>query len=237
MNGLPGQLGPGRGLTFQVTCTLSMSAIRVILGLGLLLRECKRAIKYEEDEVTLETPAYIGSSLLDIKILDLVVEAVNKVRGGIMHLLKAKHVQQESAIIDNAVVGEGSGADNGMHTTADGEEGVTEEKLKQKLVDRLKKLEEECCRNEELKQQLEVNRLQVQEVREVNSCLAKEREENEKQVAEEEEVVVVVEEEEVEMKGKKRTKSSRSQKPSKKVSSDVRRSSRARQPTKKSMTD
>ncbi|KAG1778004.1 hypothetical protein EV702DRAFT_1196803 [Suillus placidus] len=177
------------------------SAIRVILGLGLLLRE---------------SPAYIGSSLLDIKILDLVVEAVNKVRGGVMHLLKAKHVQQESAIIDNAAVGEGSGADNDMHTTADGEEGVTEEKLKQKLADRLKKLEEERRRNEELKQQLEANRLQLQEVWEVNSRLAKEREENEKQVAEEEkdeeeEEVVVVE-----MKGKKRTKSGGSQKPSKK---------------------
>ncbi|KAG2158722.1 uncharacterized protein EDB93DRAFT_1245954 [Suillus bovinus] len=212
------------------------SAMRVTLGLGLLLRECKRAIEYEEDEVAFETPAYISSSFLDIKILDLVVEAVKKVRGGAMRLLKAKLVQQESAIVDKAVVGEGSGADDGMDTTADGEQGVTEEKL----ADELKKLEEENCRSQELKQELEAKRLQLKEVQEVNSRLAKEMEENEKRVEveekekddnEEEEE----EEEEEEMKGKKRTKFGRSQKPSKKVSGDVRRSSRSRQPTKKAM--
>jgi hypothetical protein len=207
------------------------SGMRVTLGLGLLLRECKRAIEYEEDDVALETPPYIGSSLLDIKILDLVVDAVNKVRSGFKHLLKAKHVRQENAIIDNIVAEEGSGAVDRMDTTADREEGGNEEMLREKLADELKKKEEENCRHEELKQQEE------------NSRLEKEREENEKRVAEEEkekdeEVEVEEEEEEEEeeeMKGKKRTKSGGSRKPSKKVSSDVRRSSRARLPSKKAM--
>jgi hypothetical protein len=205
------------------------SGMRVTLGLGLLLRECKRAIEYEEDDVALETPPYIGSSLLDIKILDLVVDAVNKVRSGFKHLLKAKHVRQENAIIDNIVAEEGGGAVDRMDTTADREEGGNEEMLREKLADELKKKEEENCRHEELKQQEE------------NSRLEKEREENEKRVAEEEKEkdeeveVEEEEEEEEEMKGKKRTKSGGSRKPSKKVSSDVRRSSRARLPSKKAM--
>ncbi|KAG1747325.1 hypothetical protein EDB19DRAFT_1905487 [Suillus lakei] len=141
------------------------SGMQVTLGLGLLLMD---------------------SSLLDIKILDLVVDAVNKVRGGVKHQLKAKHVRQESAIIDIIVVGEGSGAVDGMDTTADMEEGGNEEMLRQKLADELKKKEELNRRNKELKQQVETKELHLNEVWEENSHLAKEREENEKQVAEEE---------------------------------------------------
>ncbi|KAG0698255.1 hypothetical protein DFH29DRAFT_1071219 [Suillus ampliporus] len=146
--------------------------------------------------------------------LHSVEDAVNKVRGGVKHLLKAKHIQQESAIIDNGVVGEGSGAVDGMNTTADSEEGGNEEMLRQKLVYELKMKEEQSRRNDELKQQVEAKELQLKEIGEENSHLAKEREENERQVAEEEKEKD--EEEEEEMKGKKRTKSSRSRKPSKK---------------------
>ncbi|KAG1776137.1 hypothetical protein EV702DRAFT_1046307 [Suillus placidus] len=68
------------------------SAMRVSLGLGLLLREYKRAIEYEADEATSETPPYISALTLDIGILDLVIEAVSKVRGGVIHLLKARDI-------------------------------------------------------------------------------------------------------------------------------------------------
>ncbi|KAG1883654.1 hypothetical protein F4604DRAFT_1677404 [Suillus subluteus] len=169
--------------------------MRVTVGLGLLLRVCKRAIEYEEDDVTLETLPYISSSLLNIKILDLVVDAVNKIRSRVKHLLKAKHVCQES-----------SGAVDHMDTTADREEGGDEEMLRQKLVDELKKKKELNHRYEELKQQVEAEELHLNEVQEENSRLEKEREDNEKQVAEEEKEKDDDddEEEEEEMKEKKR---------------------------------
>ncbi|KAG2078328.1 hypothetical protein BDR04DRAFT_1112558 [Suillus decipiens] len=101
--------------------------------------------------------------------------AVNKVRSGIKHLLKAKHVGQENAIIDNIVVEEGSGAVDHMDTTADREEGGNEEMLRQKLADELKKKEELNHRHEELKQQVEAKELHLNEAQQENSCLEKER--------------------------------------------------------------
>ncbi|KAG1870310.1 hypothetical protein F4604DRAFT_1926547 [Suillus subluteus] len=103
-----------------------VSAMRVSLGLGLLLRECKRAIEYEADEATSDTPPYISSSKLDIGILDLVIEAVSKVRGGAMHLLKARDIQQERPIINKAANGEGHGAQVDSHVPADGGDGEVE---------------------------------------------------------------------------------------------------------------
>ncbi|KAG2360219.1 hypothetical protein BDR07DRAFT_1378130 [Suillus spraguei] len=107
------------------------SGMRVALGLGLLLRECKRIIKYEEDEVTLETPTYVRDSILDIKMLDLVIEAVEKVRGGLMHLLKSKDIQQEPAILDKVAHGDGLGAKDGADDSpedSDKDEGENEDK-------------------------------------------------------------------------------------------------------------
>ncbi|KAG2360014.1 hypothetical protein BDR07DRAFT_1487571 [Suillus spraguei] len=90
------------------------SRMQVALGLGLLLRECKQVIKYEEDEVTLETPTYVGASILDIKMLDLVIEAVEK---------------QEPAILDKAA------HKDGLETkdSADEEEAVVEVKGKKAM--------------------------------------------------------------------------------------------------------
>ncbi|KAG2745130.1 hypothetical protein P692DRAFT_20742858 [Suillus brevipes Sb2] len=59
-----------------------VSAMKVGLGLGMLLRECKRVIEYEEDEATPNTPSYLGTSILSIKTYDLVIEAINTARGG-----------------------------------------------------------------------------------------------------------------------------------------------------------
>ncbi|KAG2351224.1 hypothetical protein BDR07DRAFT_1386360 [Suillus spraguei] len=93
--------------------------MQVALGLGLLLRECKQVIKYEEDEVTLETPTYVGASILNIKMLDLVIEAVEK----------SKDVQQEPAILDKAA------HKDGLETkdSADEEEAVVEVKGKKAM--------------------------------------------------------------------------------------------------------
>ncbi|KAG1727631.1 hypothetical protein EDD22DRAFT_1016537 [Suillus occidentalis] len=165
------------------------------------------------------------------EILDLIVDAVNKVRDEVKYLLKVKHVGKESAIIDIIVVEEDSGTVDGIDTTAHSDKRGNKEILRQKLADELKMQEELNRRNEELKQQVEVIELHLNEVQEKNSLLVKERKENEKQVVEEENEK---EKEEV-IKGKKRTKSGGSHKPSKKVSGDVCQSSRARLPSKKAI--
>ncbi|KAG1825205.1 hypothetical protein EV424DRAFT_1537908 [Suillus variegatus] len=224
------------------------SAMRVALGLGLLLRECKRAIEYEADEAALETPTYVSTSILDIKMLDRVIEAVKKVRGGLMHLLKSKDVQQEPAILGKAALGDGLRAKDGAGHDADVEEGVVREQMSLKLADELQKLEEENMRNQKLREENRKLEEAVKELQEANMLLAKVREEENKCVAGEQgnEEVLVEEnkdgeegedEEEVvvEGKGKKRTKSGGSRKPSKKAKGDVRRSSRAKQPTEKAM--
>jgi hypothetical protein len=201
--------------------------MRVSLGLGLLLRECKQAIEYEADEVTTETPTYISTSILDIKILVLVLQAVNKVRGSVIHLLKVRDIQQESAIGDKTPIGDGRRGE-------DGEDGVVEEELRRKLANVSQKLEEQNQRSEKLKEENRKLQEQTKELEEANRLLDIQREVEEKRVAgeqmDEEEAEVEMEEVEV-----KRTKSAGCRKPSKKAKGDVRRSSRARQPTKKAL--
>ncbi|KAG2130404.1 hypothetical protein DEU56DRAFT_914835, partial [Suillus clintonianus] len=96
------------------------SAMKVSLGLGMLLRECKRVIEYEEDEATLNTPSYLGTSILSIKTHDLVIEAINTARGGVMRMLKAKEGQH--AAIAEAAGGEEHGADTAIRTISTREE-------------------------------------------------------------------------------------------------------------------
>ncbi|KAG1849445.1 hypothetical protein DFJ58DRAFT_842652 [Suillus subalutaceus] len=55
------------------------SVISVVLGLGLLFRECKQVIEYEEDEAPLDTPAYLANSVFNISFLHLLEEAVPEV--------------------------------------------------------------------------------------------------------------------------------------------------------------
>jgi hypothetical protein len=99
------------------------SGMQVALGLGLLLRECKWAIEYEEDKATPNMPTYIGISILDIKILDLVGEAVDTVRGRVMRVLKAREGQHE--ISCNAT----AEAPDDARTHADGKERIAEDEM------------------------------------------------------------------------------------------------------------
>ncbi|KAG1747473.1 hypothetical protein EDB19DRAFT_1826196 [Suillus lakei] len=101
------------------------SAMKVSLGLGMLLRECKRVIEYEEDEATPNTPSYLGTSILSIKTHDLVIEAINTARGGVMRMLKAKEGQH--AAIAEAAGGEEHGADTAIQTISTREEKEDEE--------------------------------------------------------------------------------------------------------------
>ncbi|KAG2066673.1 hypothetical protein BDR04DRAFT_1121014 [Suillus decipiens] len=75
-------------------------------------------VEYEEDEAAPNTPTYIGTSTLDIKILDLMGEAVNTVRGRVMGILKSEEKQRsddaevkgqlEGVIADEDMAGVGS---------------------------------------------------------------------------------------------------------------------------------
>ncbi|KAG2147899.1 uncharacterized protein EDB93DRAFT_1103974 [Suillus bovinus] len=207
--------------------------------------ECKRAIEYEADEVTFQTPSYISASILDIKVLDLVVELVNKVRGRLMHLLKSKDVQQESSILDNTAGGGRLGAEDDAHDHEDSVKGVVEAEMRQKLADKLQMLQENTARNEKLKEENRMLEAAMKELQDTSRLLENQEEEDKRRLAEEQRVEEVKQDEEgkegedveveVEVKGKKRAKSSGSRKPSKKVKVDICRSSRSRQPTKKAM--
>ncbi|KAG1721979.1 uncharacterized protein EDB91DRAFT_1256267 [Suillus paluster] len=48
----------------------------VVLGLGLLLRECRRAQEYEEDEATDDVPDYLGNSILGFQLGDQIVDKI-----------------------------------------------------------------------------------------------------------------------------------------------------------------
>ncbi|KAG0698281.1 hypothetical protein DFH29DRAFT_1002933 [Suillus ampliporus] len=169
-----------------------LSAMRVSLGLGLLLRECKRAIEYEPDEPTPDTPAYISALRLGINILDLVIEAVNMVRGRVIQMLKARDGQQV----------EKSRGEEEERSQLEEKQGKDEEELKQELERELQKFEEEKRRGEELKEQIrmleeekrkreklkeEMCNLQeqTQKLQEATEILEKQREEEEKLVAKE----------------------------------------------------
>ncbi|KAG1850368.1 hypothetical protein DFJ58DRAFT_842443 [Suillus subalutaceus] len=93
----------------------SMSAMRVALGLGMLLRECKRAIEYEADEATPDIPSYISTSTLDTTCLDLVIDALNKARGVVVRMSKVRAVPQ----VEEPAHQEGSEPGNTAKTTAD----------------------------------------------------------------------------------------------------------------------
>ncbi|KAG1798094.1 uncharacterized protein HD556DRAFT_1463521 [Suillus plorans] len=63
------------------TCPISgpSSAMPVILGIGLLYRESKRVIEYEEDEADPNTPFYLPHSAIDLQFLVALDEAVREV--------------------------------------------------------------------------------------------------------------------------------------------------------------
>jgi hypothetical protein len=242
------------------------SGMRVTLGLGLLLRECKRAIEYEVDEPPQNAPTYIGTSTLGIEILALVEEAVDTVRGRILWLVKGQEGQQKN----NMIVGTASidSTPHSAHSSAVGETRMTEEverpeaeerqkdqekveleekqkdyevvdeQLMEELSQKLreanqegKMLKEDMPRLQERKQKLME---EMQHLAELNEALERQmmdvQHDNDNRKDEPEPEV------RVEVKGKKRSKSGGSGKPRKVAKTDaIRRSSRARLPSKKAM--
>ncbi|KAG1753351.1 hypothetical protein EDB19DRAFT_1903006 [Suillus lakei] len=233
------------------------SGMWVTLGLGLLLRECKRAIEYEADEPPQNTPTYIGTSTLGIKILVLVEEAVDTVRGGILRLVKGREGQQKRDMIVGTA--NGDGAAHSTHSSAVGEKRTTEEVERSEAEERQKDQERSELEDEQL---TEEDLQKLEEAKQTGETLKEDiprlQEEKRKLVEEKQRLVEVNEslqrqmmevqhdddngmdeaepEVSVKVKGKKRSKSGGSGKPSKVAKTDdIRRSSRSRLPSKKAM--
>lgn len=240
------------------------SAMRLALGFGMLLRECKRAIEYEADEVTPGMPHYIGTSILDTRCLDLIIDALNRTRGGVVRMSKARAVEQgketprlegnepKDSIAAQTTVGSGEEAQvDKVDKPAD--QTQQEESVHQQLTHELQLLDEQKKAMEILKEKKRLLQEAHAKIAEENRMLEKEimeqqkdggdqgqevREDEEQHVSEpenEKESEAGEEEQEVEVKqrGKKR-KSGESATGSKKSKPDhIRRSSRARLPSKK----
>ncbi|KAG1736823.1 hypothetical protein EDD22DRAFT_852207 [Suillus occidentalis] len=65
------------------------SAVSVVLGLGMLFRECGHVIEYEEDEASSDTPAYLANSVLDVSGVPLLRKAVPDVIDSVVTLIEA----------------------------------------------------------------------------------------------------------------------------------------------------
>ncbi|KAG1818403.1 hypothetical protein EV424DRAFT_1347668 [Suillus variegatus] len=64
------------------------SAISVVLGLGMLFRECKRVIEYEEDEAPLDTSAYLANFVFDLSFLHLLEGVVSDVLSSVVGIIE-----------------------------------------------------------------------------------------------------------------------------------------------------
>ncbi|KAG1884556.1 hypothetical protein F4604DRAFT_1676680 [Suillus subluteus] len=97
------------------TCPISgpPSAMPVVLGVGLLYRESKRVIEYEEDEADPNTPSYLPHSAIDLQFLvaldNAVQEVLFSVIGHIERLTKEGLTDEDEdeemrMVVDNEVV-------------------------------------------------------------------------------------------------------------------------------------
>ncbi|KAG1852692.1 hypothetical protein F4604DRAFT_1933566 [Suillus subluteus] len=111
---LPGLTGLGGKLTFLKTFTHRLpSAMPVVLGVGLLYRESKRVIEYEEDEADPNMPSYLPHSAIDLQFLvaldNAVQEVLFSVVGHIERLTKEGLTDEDKdeemrMVVDNEVV-------------------------------------------------------------------------------------------------------------------------------------
>lgn len=69
--------------------TSADSAMLVVLGLGLLLRDCKHAMEYEEEEATSDTPSYLANSVLNVSCISKVDSIGRHVLGEVVGLIEA----------------------------------------------------------------------------------------------------------------------------------------------------
>ncbi|KAG2137106.1 uncharacterized protein EDB93DRAFT_1253722 [Suillus bovinus] len=72
----------------QAPIRSSSSGALVVLGLGLILRDCKRVIEYEEDEAPPGTPIYLASSIMDLQCMIKVDNAIRHTLCAIVGLIE-----------------------------------------------------------------------------------------------------------------------------------------------------
>jgi hypothetical protein len=66
----------------------STLVVSVVLGLGMLFRECSCVIEYEEDEASSDTPAYLANSVFDSSVFSLLGHTVGDVLGSVVGIIE-----------------------------------------------------------------------------------------------------------------------------------------------------
>jgi hypothetical protein len=197
------------------------SAIRAVLGLGLMLRDCKRVIEYEEDEALPGTPSYLANSFLDLECMTKVDAARADLKCTIVGLIENatrstlygdeedEDREEEKDGEDKEKDGEDEDEEKDGKDEEDGEEGDKKEGASDKVGD------QESSHGDERQDAEGDGDIQMQEVQKYDRRKA-----------------------EGEQKGKKRTRAQSSPRQAKKARIEdepTRRSTRTRQPSKKVM--
>ncbi|KAG2046526.1 hypothetical protein BDR06DRAFT_977442 [Suillus hirtellus] len=134
----------------------SDSAALVVLGLGLILRDCKRVIEYEEDEALPGTPSYLASSIMDLQYMIKVDRAISDAASSIVGLIElAMKVTSDNLYDSNQ--GEIRGVSSEDKDKKEEEDKDKEEKEKEK--------EKEKDQDDEQKEVTEDLDVQMQEVK------------------------------------------------------------------------
>lgn len=197
------------------------SAILAVLGIGLMLRDCKRVIEYEEDEALPDTPSYLANSFMDlncmIKLEGHRANLLCTIVGLIEVAMEANIDEDEEVKEDKEEDGEDKDEEQDGEDKEEEEDGEDKEEGDKKEGVSDKVGDQESSRGDEL-QDAEGNvDIQMQEVQK-----------NDRRKPE------------AEPKGKKRTRAQVSSRQAKKARIEaeeepMRRSTRTRQPSKKVM--
>ncbi|KAG2150755.1 uncharacterized protein EDB93DRAFT_1103449 [Suillus bovinus] len=115
------------------------SAMPVVLGIGLLYRESKRVMKFEEDEANSNTPAYLPGSVFDLQFLVALDDAVREVLANII-----EHIERltKDALSEDDDV-EDNGVDGGKEVAVNQESGKVGEDIPMQQMEIQEKQEEE----------------------------------------------------------------------------------------------
>ncbi|KAG2126563.1 uncharacterized protein EDB93DRAFT_1257511, partial [Suillus bovinus] len=115
------------------------SAMPVVLGIGLLYRESKRVMKFEEDEAKSNTPAYLPGSVFDLQFLVALDDAVREVLANII-----EHIERltKNALSEDDDV-EDNGVDGGKEVAVNQESSKVGEDIPMQQMEIQEKQEEE----------------------------------------------------------------------------------------------
>ncbi|KAG1819994.1 hypothetical protein EV424DRAFT_1347324 [Suillus variegatus] len=141
----------------------SHSAALVVLGLGLILRDCKRVIEYEEEEALPGTPSYLASLIMDLQCMIKVDSAISHTASSIVGLIELA-MKATSGNFNDSNQGEMGGVDG---KDKDQEEDEDEEEDKDEDEEEDKDKEEKEKEKDQDDEQEEVtgdSDVQMQEV-------------------------------------------------------------------------